>query len=56
MLTGPDTATGRVHVFNRNGVRWDGQPEIVDVGAVYQDAYERRGDRWKIATRIRHTT
>jgi len=33
-FTGPNTATGRVHVFNRNGVMWDGHPEIVDVGAV----------------------
>lgn len=55
-FTSPTSATGRVHVFNRNGVMWDGRPEIVDVGAVYHDAYERRGDHWKIATRIEHTT
>jgi hypothetical protein len=55
-FTGPNRATGRVHVFNRNGVMWDGRPEIVDIGAVYHDAYERRGDHWKIATRIEHTT
>jgi len=55
-FSGPDSATGRVHVFNRNGVLWDGRPEIVDVGAVYHDSYERRGDHWKIATRMEHTT
>ncbi len=36
---GPDTATGRVHVFNRNGVEWEGAPELFDVGAVYDDSY-----------------
>jgi len=55
-FTGPDTATGRVHVFNRNGARWDGQPEIVDVGAVYEDSYARDGDRWRFASRVEHTT
>ena len=54
-LTGPDTATGRVHVFNRNGARWEGQPEIVDVGAVYEDSYARDGDRWRFASRVEHT-
>jgi len=55
-LTGPDTATGRVHVFNRNGARWEGQPEIVDVGAVYEDTYARDGDRWRFASRVEHTS
>lgn len=54
-FTGPDTATGRVHVFNRNGVRWEGRPEIVDVGAVYEDAYARDGQRWRFASRVEHT-
>jgi len=54
-LTGADTATGRVHVFNRNGARWDGVPEIVDVGAVYEDTYVRVGDRWRFASRVEHT-
>ncbi len=25
-FTGPDTATGRAHVINRNGVEWNGRP------------------------------
>ena len=55
-FSGPNTATVRVHVFNRDRVMWDGRPEIVDVGAVYHDAYRRHGDHWKIATLIEHTT
>jgi len=43
-FTGPDAAVGRVHVFNRNGVEWEGRPELFDVGAVYDDAYVRSGD------------
>ena len=50
-----DRATGRVHVFNRNGVRWEGESEIVDVGAVYEDDYERVGGRWRFARRVEHT-
>lgn len=55
-FTGADTARGRVHVFNRNGVRWEGEAEIVDVGAVYVDTYARTGDRWRFTSRIEHTT
>jgi hypothetical protein len=55
-FTGPDSATGRAHVFNRNGARWEGRPEIVDVGAVYVDSYQRDGDRWRFASRVEHTT
>ena len=55
-FTGPDTAEGRVHVFNRNGVRWEGRAEIVDVGAVYEDAYRRVDDVWRIVSRVEHTT
>ena len=54
-FTGPDSATGRAHVFNRNGARWDGQVEIVDVGAVYEDTYVRRGNQWLFAGRFEHT-
>lgn len=54
-FTGPDSATGRVHVFNRNGAEWQGRAEIVDVGAVYEDAYLRVGDTWRFASRIEHT-
>ncbi len=54
-FSGADTATGRVHVFNRNGVTWEGRAEIVDVGAVYEDTYRRVGDVWRIASRVEHT-
>ena len=55
-FTGPDTATGRVHVFNRNGVEWEGTPELFDVGAVYEDTYVRTGDVWRIASRIERSS
>jgi hypothetical protein len=55
-FTGPDAATGRVHVLNRNGVRWEGTAEIVDVGAVYEDTYARERDRWRFASRVERTT
>lgn len=51
-FTGDDTATGRVHLFNRNGLEWEGTPEICDVGGVYVDRYRRVGDRWKFSERI----
>lgn len=54
-FTGADRATGRVHVFNRNGLEWDGQPQILDVGAVYHDTYARVDDRWRFASRIERT-
>ena len=54
-FTGADTATGRVHVLNRNGAHWEGNPEIVDVGAVYDDTYRRVGDAWRFASRVEHT-
>ncbi|MEX0768096.1 MAG: nuclear transport factor 2 family protein [Microthrixaceae bacterium] len=55
-LTSSDTATGRVHVFNRNGVHWEGRPEILDVGAVYHDSYRRVGATWRFSARVEHTT
>jgi hypothetical protein len=55
-LTGPDEATGRAHVFNRNGVEWEGRTELFDVGAWYEDTYVRIGGAWRIASRIEHTT
>lgn len=55
VFTSNDRATGRVHVFNRNGVDWEGQAEIVDVGAIYRDEYVRLGNAWKIATRVEDT-
>lgn len=54
-LTGPETATGRVHVFNRNGVNWEGTVEIFDVSAVYEDTYRRVGGAWRIAGRTERT-
>ena len=55
-FSGPDRAVGRVHVFNRNGVEWDGASELFDVGAVYDDTYARVESQWKFASRIEHTT
>ena len=54
-FTGPDTATGRVHVFNRNGVDWEGAAEIFDVSAVYEDTYRRVGAAWRITGRTERT-
>ena len=54
-FSGREAAVGRVHVFNRNGVEWKGHHELFDVGAWYEDAYERLGDTWRIASRIEHT-
>lgn len=54
-FTDAERAHGRVHVLNRNGVEWEGEPELVDVGAVYHDEYVRHGDRWTIASRIERT-
>jgi hypothetical protein len=54
-FTGRDRATGRAHVFNRNGVEWKGRAEIVDVSAVYEDVYVRVGDAWRFASRVEHT-
>jgi len=50
-FTGPTTATGRVHLFNRNGLDWNGTPELCDVGGMYHDEYERVGDTWRFAGR-----
>ena len=55
-FTGADRSTGRVHVFNRNGVEWYGRSELFDVGAVYHDTYARVGECWKFASRVEHTT
>lgn len=50
-----DRATGRVHVFNRNGVDWEGTAELMDVSAVYHDDYRRVGSRWTIHRRVERT-
>lgn len=51
-LTGEDTATGRVHLFNRNGLEWNGAAELCDVGGLYLDEYRREGDRWRFSRRV----
>jgi hypothetical protein len=54
-FTGPDTAVGRVHLFNRNGVEWEGRMELCDVGGVYLDEYRRVGDGWRFSRRTERT-
>lgn len=51
-FTRADEARGRVHVFNRNGVVWEDEHQIFDVGAVYHDTYTRVDDRWRFASRV----
>lgn len=51
-FTGPDTASGRVHLFNRNGVDWEGEPELLDVIGLYLDRYVRDGERWRFVERV----
>ncbi len=51
-FTGPGEATGRVHLFNRNGVEWEGEPELLDVGGLYLDDYVLAGDRWRFSRRV----
>jgi hypothetical protein len=53
-FTGDDTATGRVHLFNRNGLTWEGEPELLDVGGVYLDEYVRTGANWRFRVRTEH--
>lgn len=55
-FTGPDTATGRAHVFNRNGVDWEGEQEFCDVGGLYLDTYRRVGEGWRFASRAERST
>ncbi len=54
-FTGDDTASGRVHLFNRNGVEWNGSLELLDVGGLYLDEYRRDGDRWRFTRRAEQT-
>jgi hypothetical protein len=51
-FTGPETATGRVHLFNRNGLEWNGELEFCDVGGLYLDEYRRIGDAWRFSRRV----
>ena len=50
-----DHARGRIHLHNRNGVEWEGTPEILDVMGFYRDTYVRNGGRWRFASRIEKT-
>lgn len=54
-FTGPDSATGRAHLFNRNGLEWEGAAELCDVGGLYLDEYVRTGSAWRFASRTEHT-
>ena len=51
-FTGPDTATGRAHLFNRNGVTWEGEAEVLDVSGLYLDEYVRTPDGWRFSQRV----
>jgi len=55
IFTGPDTATGSVHVFARHGLIWEDVEELMDVSAVYQDAYLRTASGWRFASRREQT-
>ncbi len=54
-FTGPDTATGSVHVFARYGLVWEDVEELMDVSAVYHDAYIRTPSGWRFAHRREQT-
>lgn len=49
------TASGDVHVLARHGLVWDGTDELMDVTAVYHDAYVRTAAGWRIAARREET-
>lgn len=51
-FTHADRATGRVHLFNRNGLEWEGKPELLDVLGLYLDEYVRVGGHWRFRQRV----
>ena len=55
VFTGPDTATGSAHVFARYGLVWKDVEELMDVSAVYHDAYVRTESGWRFASRREQT-
>ncbi len=55
-FTAGDQARGRLHLFNRNEVEWNGELELLDVGGVYEDEYRKIGDTWKFASRVERCT
>jgi hypothetical protein len=54
-FTGPDNATGSVHVFARYGLVWEDVEELMDVSAVYDDAYVLTASGWRFASRREQT-
>ncbi len=54
-FTGPDTATGSMHVFACHGLTWEGVEELMDVSAVYHDEYVRTASGWRFASRREQT-
>jgi len=54
-FTGPDTATGSMHVFARYGLVWEDAEELMDVSAVYHDAYVHTPSGWRFASRREQT-
>lgn len=54
-FTGPGRARGRVHVRNRNGLQWEGEAQVLDVGAIYDDTYSLQDGCWRFASRVERT-
>ena len=55
VFTGPAAATGSMHVFARYGLVWQDAEELLDVSAVYHDAYVRTASGWLFASRREQT-
>ena len=55
-FTGADTATGRVHVFNRNGVHWEGAPRSSTSAPSTTTPTGASATGWRFASRVEHTT
>jgi hypothetical protein len=51
-FTSEREATGSVHVFNRNGVDWEGEREVLDVVGFYFDRYVLDEGRWRFSERV----
>lgn len=54
-FTGPATATGSMHVFARYGLMWEDVEELMDVSAVYDDAYVLTESGWRFSSRREQT-
>jgi hypothetical protein len=55
VFTGPDSASGSLHVFARYGLVWEDVEELMDVSAVYHDTYVRTEAGWRFASRREQT-